>query len=219
MMVYVTPTDGTLLYSTRGTNDGLGLYKIFAALLEEEKGVLCTTCFVPLLLIDPIATMSMLVVEIFDHHLGDMKFQFGETVIQMKPIHVCLILRLRVSSITNEFLFVDPEHMTIFRLRRCSSIKFVKNYTIISPPEQGEKRLAKRNQIEVPAIGVAPTIEPPTVGGPIVGVPTIVGGYTLPLGDTQLLRQYQFSTPKKTAKHKREGGNGKEDGKRKKAEP
>ncbi|KAF6145771.1 hypothetical protein GIB67_016220 [Kingdonia uniflora] len=127
---------------------------MFAALPEEEKGVLRATCFVPLLVIDPIAMMSTLVVEIFDRHLGNMKFQFWETIIQMKPIHVCLILGIRVSLITNEFLFADPEHMTNFRMRRfpkkkntyglrCSSIKFVKNYTIISPPEQGEKRLGE----------------------------------------------------------------------------
>ncbi|KAF6160962.1 hypothetical protein GIB67_007603 [Kingdonia uniflora] len=144
---------------------------MFAALPEEEKGALHATYFVPLLLIDPIATMSTLVVEIFDRLLGDMKFQFGETIIQIKPIYVCLILGLRVSSIVNEFLFVDPEHMMNFRRRRfpkkknsyglkeiddalkqakientlgrCSSIKFVKNYTIISPPEQGEKRLGE----------------------------------------------------------------------------
>ncbi|KAF6165465.1 hypothetical protein GIB67_028024 [Kingdonia uniflora] len=62
--------------------------------------------------------MSTLVVEIFDCHLGDMKFQFGETIIQMKPIHVCLILGIRVSPITNEFLLVDSEHMKNFRMRR-----------------------------------------------------------------------------------------------------
>ncbi|KAF6134920.1 hypothetical protein GIB67_002321 [Kingdonia uniflora] len=62
--------------------------------------------------------MSMLVVEIFDRHLGDMKFQFGGTIIQIKHIHVCLILGLHVSSITNVFLFVDPEHMTNFRMKR-----------------------------------------------------------------------------------------------------
>ncbi|KAF6172508.1 hypothetical protein GIB67_007021 [Kingdonia uniflora] len=62
--------------------------------------------------------MSTLVVKIFDHHLGDMKFQFGETIIQMNLIHVCLILGLRVSPITNEFLFVDPELMTNFEMRR-----------------------------------------------------------------------------------------------------
>ncbi|KAF6163196.1 hypothetical protein GIB67_025060 [Kingdonia uniflora] len=93
---------------------------MFAALPDEAKGALRTTYFAPLLLIDPIATMSTLVVEIFDRHLGDMKFQFGETIIQMKPIHVCqiLILGIRVSLIANEFLFVDSEHMTNFRMRR-----------------------------------------------------------------------------------------------------
>ncbi|KAF6157106.1 hypothetical protein GIB67_041567 [Kingdonia uniflora] len=43
---------------------------MFAALPEEEKGILRATCFAPLLLIDPIAAMPMLVVEIFDHHLA-----------------------------------------------------------------------------------------------------------------------------------------------------
>ncbi|KAF6138264.1 hypothetical protein GIB67_017264 [Kingdonia uniflora] len=45
-----------------------------------------------------------------------------------------------------------------------------------------------------------------------------VGDSTLPLGDTPLLGQYQFSTPEKTAKHKREEGNEKEDEKKTKAE-
>ncbi|KAF6167908.1 hypothetical protein GIB67_027686 [Kingdonia uniflora] len=67
--------------------------------------------------------MSTLVVEIFDRHLGDMKFQFGGTIIQMKSIHVCLILGLRVSLIANEFLFVDPEHMTNFRMKQFSKKK------------------------------------------------------------------------------------------------
>ncbi|KAF6141083.1 hypothetical protein GIB67_006528 [Kingdonia uniflora] len=46
-----------------------------------------------------------------------------------------------------------------------------------------------------------------------------VGDSTLPLGDTPLIGQYQFFTLEKTVKRKREGGNEKEDGKRKKAEP
>ncbi|KAF6145200.1 hypothetical protein GIB67_041395 [Kingdonia uniflora] len=62
--------------------------------------------------------MSTLVVEIFDRHLSDMKFQFGETIIQMKPIHVCLIFRIRVSPIAIKFLFVDPEYMTNFKRRQ-----------------------------------------------------------------------------------------------------
>ncbi|KAF6136294.1 hypothetical protein GIB67_042779 [Kingdonia uniflora] len=36
----------------------------------------------------------------------------------MKPIHVCLILGLCVFLIVNEFLFVDPEYITNFRMRR-----------------------------------------------------------------------------------------------------
>ncbi|KAF6135378.1 hypothetical protein GIB67_027252 [Kingdonia uniflora] len=62
--------------------------------------------------------MSMLVVKIFNRHLGDMKFQFGETIVQIKPIHVCPILGPRVPPITNEFLFVDPEHMMNFRMKQ-----------------------------------------------------------------------------------------------------
>ncbi|KAF6165308.1 hypothetical protein GIB67_042724 [Kingdonia uniflora] len=120
---------------------------MFVALPEEEKGTLRATCFAPLLLIDPIVTMSTLVVEIFDRHLGDMKFQFGEMIIQMKP-------------------FI-----------RCSSIKFVKNYTILSPPGYGEKRLGERHQIEAPIIGTAPTIDTaPAIGAPAVGAPAI--GYS-----------------------------------------
>ncbi|KAF6172086.1 hypothetical protein GIB67_029504 [Kingdonia uniflora] len=46
-----------------------------------------------------------------------------------------------------------------------------------------------------------------------------VGDSTLPLGDTPLLGQYQFSTPKKNTKRNREGGNENEDEIRKKAEP
>ncbi|KAF6137526.1 hypothetical protein GIB67_031805 [Kingdonia uniflora] len=186
---------------------GLGLHKIFAALPEEEKGTLRAICFAPLLLIDQIATMSTLVVKIFNHHLGDMKFQFGETIIQMKPIHVCLILGLRISPIANEFLFVDPEHMTNFRMRRipnkkntygrCSSIKFVKNRTIISPPEKGVKHLGERYQIEAFVIGVAPAI----------------GSSSSTTEIEAVVVRYQFSTPDKTAKHKREGGNEKKIGK------
>ncbi|KAF6151418.1 hypothetical protein GIB67_020642 [Kingdonia uniflora] len=36
----------------------------------------------------------------------------------MKPIHVCLILGLRVSPIHNDFLFADPDYVTGFRKRR-----------------------------------------------------------------------------------------------------
>ncbi|KAF6158880.1 hypothetical protein GIB67_012297 [Kingdonia uniflora] len=36
----------------------------------------------------------------------------------MKPIHVCLILGLRVSPIVDEFLFADLEHIINFRMRQ-----------------------------------------------------------------------------------------------------
>ncbi|KAF6158121.1 hypothetical protein GIB67_014915 [Kingdonia uniflora] len=91
---------------------------MFATLPEKEKGAFRTTYFAPLLLIDPIATMSTMVVKIFDRHFHDTKFQFGGAIIQMKPIHVCLILGIRVSPIVNKFSFVDPEHITNFRMRR-----------------------------------------------------------------------------------------------------
>ncbi|KAF6139340.1 hypothetical protein GIB67_021550 [Kingdonia uniflora] len=224
-------------------------------------------------------------------------------IIQMKPIHVCLILGLRVLSIANEFLFIDPEHMTNFRMRRFPKKKntyglkeiddalkqaklerhqddvlrlnllkiilsfllpnkgknvwvnlkfprieksiylfpklqawrmisfkrrqivtFKKFFTnpnllviAMNPSETGMQQdlvqEAMRYQIEAPAIGTASVI-----GAPIVGAPAIMGDNTLPLRDTPLFGQYQFSIPEKTTKRKREGGNEKEDGKRKKAE-
>ncbi|KAF6162055.1 hypothetical protein GIB67_012439 [Kingdonia uniflora] len=62
---------------------GLGLHKIFTALPEEMKGALRATCFAPLLLINSIATMSTLVVEIFDRHLAYEEFQ-NEAIPQKK---------------------------------------------------------------------------------------------------------------------------------------
>ncbi|KAF6149117.1 hypothetical protein GIB67_000895 [Kingdonia uniflora] len=169
---------------------GVGLNKMFVALPEEEKGALRTTCFTPLLLIDPIATMLTLVVKIFDRHLGDMKFQFWGTIIQMKPIHVCLILGLRVSPIANEFLFVDPKHMTNFRMRRFPKKK--NTYGLKEIDDALKHTKLERHHVR---------------------------DSILPLGDTPLLGQYQFSTLEKTVKRKGERGNEKEDGKRKKAEP
>ncbi|KAF6165579.1 hypothetical protein GIB67_022750 [Kingdonia uniflora] len=114
--------------------------------------------------------MSMLVVEIFDRHLGDMKFQFGETIIQMKPIHVSLILGLRVSPIANEFLFVGHEHMTNFIMRRFPKKKNTYRLKeIVDALKQAklERHQVQRYQIEAPAIGV------PAVGVPTVVVPAI----------------------------------------------
>ncbi|KAF6140421.1 hypothetical protein GIB67_013190 [Kingdonia uniflora] len=53
-------------------------------------------------------------VDIFDHVFRSCWFVEDE----IKPIHVCLILGLRLFPIANEFLFVDPKHMTNFRMRR-----------------------------------------------------------------------------------------------------
>ncbi|KAF6135198.1 hypothetical protein GIB67_035269 [Kingdonia uniflora] len=209
---------------------GLRLYKMFVALPEEKKSALRATCFAPLLLIDSIATMSTLVVKIFYRHLGDMKFQFWERIIQMKPIHVCLILGLCVSSIANEFLFVDPEHMKIFRMRRF--LKKKKTYGLkeiddalkqakLEIHQEDVLRLnllkiilsfllpnngKNRYQIEAPAIGVTPTISAPAVGAPVIG-------------SSSSATEIGAVVVRKTAKRKREGGNEKEDGKMMKEEP
>ncbi|KAF6163436.1 hypothetical protein GIB67_029285, partial [Kingdonia uniflora] len=98
---------------------GLGFHKIFAALPEEEMGALRTTCFAPLMLIDLIATMSTLVVEIFDRHIGDMKlrqFPKKRNTYGLKEIDDALkqtklekhhddVLRLNLLKIILSFLF------------------------------------------------------------------------------------------------------------------
>ncbi|KAF6165642.1 hypothetical protein GIB67_002901 [Kingdonia uniflora] len=77
---------------------------------------------------------------------------------------------------------------------------------------------AMRYQIEASAYGAAPAIGAPAVGAPAVVAPTIGYKYFVTEIEAVVVR-YQFSTPDKTVKCKREGGNEKEDGKRKKAEP
>ncbi|KAF6147990.1 hypothetical protein GIB67_024165 [Kingdonia uniflora] len=134
---------------------GVGLNKMFVTLPEEEKGVLHTIYFAPLLLIDPIATMSTLVVKIFDRHLSDMKLQFGGTIIQMKPIHVCKILGLRVSPIASELLFVNPEHITNFRMRRFPKKK--NTYGLKEIEDALKQAKLERHHVGVPAVG-APAI-------------------------------------------------------------
>ncbi|KAF6176040.1 hypothetical protein GIB67_021289 [Kingdonia uniflora] len=127
-------------YTSRCTD--LRLHKMFAALPEEEKGILRATCFVPLLLIDTIARMSMLVVEIFDRHLED-------------------VLRLNLLKIILSFLLPNKGRNV-----------WVKYVDLVDDQQQFNR-----------------------------------------------FPEYQFSTPEKTTKYKREGGNEKEDRKRKKAEP
>ncbi|KAF6141062.1 hypothetical protein GIB67_006507 [Kingdonia uniflora] len=137
---------------------GVGLTKMFTALSEEDKGALRTTCFAPFLLINPIAAMSTLVMEIFDHHLAMMASKTA-----------------MLQELVQE---------------------------------------AMRKHIEVATIGVVPAIEPPAVSVPAISssssateiraVVVKLEISTLPLGDTLLLGQYQFSTPEKTIKCKRE---------------
>ncbi|KAF6169947.1 hypothetical protein GIB67_034339, partial [Kingdonia uniflora] len=189
--------------------------------------------------------MSTLVVEIFDRHLGDIKFQFGETIIQMKPIHVCLILGLRVSPIVNEFLFVDPEHMTNFRMRRFSKKKNTYGLKEINDALKQAKLeryqedalrlillkiilsfllLNKGRNVWVKYVDLRHQIEAPAIGAALaIGVPTVVvpaiGSSSSATEIGVVVVRYQFSTLKKIVKCKRKGGNEKEDGKRKKTEP
>ncbi|KAF6144366.1 hypothetical protein GIB67_024593 [Kingdonia uniflora] len=280
-------------YTSRCT--GLGLHKMFVALPEEENGVLRTTCFAPLLMIDLITTLSTLVVEIFDRHLGDMKlrqFPKKKNIYGLKEIDDALkwaklerhhddVLRLNLLKIILSFLlpnkgknvwvnlkfpsFEESIHlfpklqgwrMKSFKRRQIVTFKkfFANPKLLVIAMKSSETDIQQDlvqeaiiifhslNHIEAPAIDVAPAIEPPAVDVPVVGAPSIgscssatevgvivvrvysqleehVGGNTLPLEDTPLLGQYQFSTPKKIMKRKRERGTKKEDGKRMKAEP
>ncbi|KAF6142449.1 hypothetical protein GIB67_039413 [Kingdonia uniflora] len=223
-------------YTSRCT--GLGLHKIFAALPEEEKGALRATYFVPLLLIDPIATMSTLAVEIFNHHL--------ENVLRLNLIKIILSFLL-----PNKGRNVEGWRMTSFKRRQIVTFKkFFANPDLLvitmmpseTDMQQDLVQEAMKYQIKVFAIGVALTIGVPTISSSssateirdiVVRVcsqleghgkmlerilMSIVGDSTLPLGDTLLLWHYQFSTPEKTAKRKREQKK-EEDRKRKKAEP
>ncbi|KAF6137384.1 hypothetical protein GIB67_036421 [Kingdonia uniflora] len=97
-----------------------------------------------------------------------------------------------------------------------------------------KERNVKRYEIEASAIGDVPVIGAPAVLAPAIGSSSSaikIGAVvvrvcsqleehdsTLPFGDTLLLGHYQFITPEKTAKRKREQKM-EEDGKMKKAEP
>ncbi|KAF6158863.1 hypothetical protein GIB67_012506 [Kingdonia uniflora] len=137
-------------YTSRCT--GVRLNKMFATLPEEEKGALRTTCFILLLLIDQIATMSTLVVEILNHHIGDM----------------------------NSIMWQFPKKKNTYGLKKIDdALKQTKleRYHAMKPSEtdmqQELVQEAMRNHIEAPAIGAAPEIKQPAVGIPVVGVPVI----------------------------------------------
>ncbi|KAF6163235.1 hypothetical protein GIB67_025099 [Kingdonia uniflora] len=111
-------------------------------------------------------------------------------------------------------------HDDVFRL---NLLKIILSFLL-----QNKGRNIERNHIKAPAIGDAPAIKPPAVGGPTVSALTIGSSYFstkiravvgkvcsqledhvsdnfLPLGDgTLLLGLHQFSTPEKTAKSKQE---------------
>ncbi|KAF6141066.1 hypothetical protein GIB67_006511 [Kingdonia uniflora] len=199
-------------YTPRCT--GVGLHNMFVALPEEKKGALRTTCFAPLLLIDPIMTMSTLVVEIFDRHLDD-------------------VLQLNLLKIILSFLFPNKG--------RNVGVKYVdlRNHIevpVIEPPSVGAPVVSVPT-VGAPVIGSSSTTT--EIGAVVVRECSQLEEYgkmllklddhgkmlqshgkmlkqismspirycTLPLGDTPLLGQYQFFTPEKAAKRKREEEN------------
>ncbi|KAF6165721.1 hypothetical protein GIB67_012618 [Kingdonia uniflora] len=131
----------------------VGLNKIFGALPEEEKCVLRTTCFVPLLLINPMATMPTLVVEIFDRHLDD--------ILRLNLLKNILSFHLSNKRRNVEVKYVDlVDDLVEFNRFPWGFVSFY---------------LLQRNHIKAPTIGgapaidVEPVIEPPTVGTPVIG--------------------------------------------------
>ncbi|KAF6174357.1 hypothetical protein GIB67_020720 [Kingdonia uniflora] len=168
---------------------------MFAALPEEENGVLRATCFAPLLLIDLIATISTLVAEIFDRHLED-------------------VLQLNLLKIILSFLLPNKG-------------KNVERYQI-EAPTIGIVPAIGAPVVATPAIGSSSSAT--EIGAVVVKVSSQLEEHGkmllnlddhrkmlhthgkmlerilmfLPLGDTPLLGHYQFSTPEKIAKRKRE---------------
>ncbi|KAF6155659.1 hypothetical protein GIB67_007096 [Kingdonia uniflora] len=129
-------------YTSRYTS--LGLHKIFAALPEVEKGVLHTTCFVPLQLIDLIGMMSTLVVEIIDRHLED-------------------VLRLNLLKIILSFLLPNKgRNMWVKYIDLVDDLQQFNRF----PWEKSNRSSCNRRPL---AIGVIPAIEPPTVGISVIG--------------------------------------------------
>ncbi|KAF6176769.1 hypothetical protein GIB67_031580, partial [Kingdonia uniflora] len=107
------------------------LHKIFVALPEEKKGILRTTYFVPLLLIDLIATMLTLVVEIFDHHLDDvLRLNLLKIILSFllpnKGRNVEVSLKFpRMHECIHLFLKLQGWRMTSFKRRQIVTFKKV----------------------------------------------------------------------------------------------
>ncbi|KAF6167887.1 hypothetical protein GIB67_027665 [Kingdonia uniflora] len=173
-------------YTSRHT--GLGLHKMLAALPEEKKGALRTTCFVLLLLIGPITTMSTLVVEIFDRHLGDMKlrrFPKKKNTYGLKEINDALkqaklerhhddALRLNLLKIILSFLLPNKgRNVWVKYVDLVDDLQqFNKFHWAMKPSEtdmqQDLVQEVMRNHIEAPTIVVAHIIESPIVGAPAI---------------------------------------------------
>ncbi|KAF6155098.1 hypothetical protein GIB67_035845 [Kingdonia uniflora] len=171
----------------------LGLHKMFTALPEEEKGTLRTIYFALLLLIDPIAMMSMLVVEIFDRHLGDMKwrqFPKKKNTYGLKKIDDALkqtklerhqddVHRLNLLKIMLSFILPNKGRNVLVKyvdlvddLQRSNRFPWAMKLSE-TDMQQDLMQEAMRYQIEVPTIGAVPRIGTPAVGAPAAVVPVI----------------------------------------------
>ncbi|KAF6143779.1 hypothetical protein GIB67_016700 [Kingdonia uniflora] len=203
-------TSNAKSYTSRCTS--LGLHKMFTALPEEEKGALRTTCFAPLLLIDPITTMLTLVMKIFDRHLGDMKlrrFPKKKNTNGLKEIDDALkqakLERHHAHAI--EAPVIEPPAVsapvvgtpTIGSSSSATEIGAVV-VRVCSQLEEHGKMLLKLDDHGKILHNHGKMLERISM--------STVGGSTLPLGDTPLLGQYQFSTPENTVKRKRKRGKG-----------
>ncbi|KAF6158275.1 hypothetical protein GIB67_001346 [Kingdonia uniflora] len=192
-------------YTSRCTS--LGLHKMFVGLSGEEKGVLHATCFAPLQLIDPIATMSTLVVEIFDRHLAMMPF---ETDMQQDLVQEAMRYQIEAPAIGVPA--VGTPVVVAPAIRSSSSATEIEAVVVrvCSQLEEHGKMLLKLDDDGKMLHTHGKMLERISI--------STVGDSTLTLGDIPLLGHYQFSTPEKTVKRKREQKK-EEDGKMKKAEP
>ncbi|KAF6145361.1 hypothetical protein GIB67_016822 [Kingdonia uniflora] len=67
--------------------------------------------------------MSARVVEIFERHVGGMRFRFGRITSQFRPLNVVLILGLGASHDHHDYSFIDVVHVSKFRQRQFSRKK------------------------------------------------------------------------------------------------
>ncbi|KAF6135999.1 hypothetical protein GIB67_006891 [Kingdonia uniflora] len=163
---------------------------MFGALPEEEKDALRTTYFAPLLLIDLIATISTLVVEIFNRHLSDMKmwrFPKKKNTYGLKEIdgdlkhaklesHHDAVLRLNLLKIILSFLL--PNKGKNVEVKYVDLVDDLVEFNRFpwamkaseSDMQQELVQEAMRSHIETPTIdgtptfGIVPVVDAPTIG-------------------------------------------------------